>query len=233
MSARRSVSFARTLWMSVVASKPPQARRIGISSTPSSTTPRTLFPTKVATASWTIPDLVTLMIRDGIEPKFVGSSGVRTAYFTNIASFSSFSEVLSATQLVELLNEYLSTMTHIFIAEGGTLDKYEGDAILAFFGTPIEQPDHAARAVRVALGMQQALAQLRDKWRAEGDKWPDLVHNMRMRIGISSGDIVVGNMGSTMRMDYTMMGDVVNTAARLEAAAKQYGVYILCTTETL
>jgi len=179
------------------------------------------------------PELVTMMVRDGIEPKLGGSLGIRTAYFTDIASFSSFSEVLSATQLVELLNEYLSTMTDILVAEGGTLDKYEGDAIVAFFGAPIAQPDHAARAVRVALKMQRALAQLREKWHAEGDKWPALVRQMRMRIGLSSGEIVTGNMGSTMRMNYTMMGDVVNTAARLEAAAKQYGVYLLCTTETL
>ena len=179
------------------------------------------------------PELVTMMVRDGIEPRLGGSSGVRTAYFTDIASFSSFSEVLSATQLVDLLNEYLSAMTNILVAEGGTLDKYEGDAIVAFFGAPIAQPDHAARAVRVALEMQHALARLREKWHAEGDKWPDLVRQMRMRIGISSGEIVTGNMGSTMRMNYTMMGDVVNTAARLEAAAKQYGVYILCTSETL
>src|SRR5215510_13985277 len=91
----------------------------------------------------------------------------------------------------------------------------------------------AARDVRVALEMQHALARLRQKWHAEGDKWPELVHQMRMRIGISSGEIVTGNMGSTMRMNYTMMGDVVNTAARLEAAAKQYGSYILCITNTL
>jgi adenylate cyclase len=179
------------------------------------------------------PELVTMMVRDGIEPRLGGSSGMRTAYFTDIASFSSFSEVLSATQLVELLNEYLSAMTNILLAEGGTLDKYEGDAIVAFFGAPIAQPDHAARAVRVAIEMQYALVRLRQKWHAEEDKWPDLVRQMRMRIGISSGEIVTGNMGSTMRMNYTMMGDVVNTAARLEAAAKQYGVYILCTTETL
>lgn len=187
-------------------------------------------------STYVSPELVTMMVRDGIEPKLGGSSGIRTAYFTDIQSFSSFSEVLSATQLVELLNEYLSEMTDLLVAEGGTLDKYEGDAVVAFFGAPIAQSDHAARAVRVALGMQQGLAQLRQKWRAEGDKWPDLVHNMRMRIGIASGDIVIGNMGSMgamKRMNYTMMGDVVNTAARLEAASKQYGIYIQCTVETL
>jgi len=118
------------------------------------------------------PELVNMMVTGGIEPRLGGSSGLRTAYFTDIASFSSFSEVLNATQLVELLNEYLSAMTDILVAEGGTLDKYEGDAIVAFFGAPIVQDDHAARAVRVALQMQAALAQLRDKWRLEGDKWP-------------------------------------------------------------
>ncbi len=179
------------------------------------------------------PELVSIMVRDGIEPKLGGSSGTRTAYFTDIASFSSFSEVLSATQLVELLNEYLTVMTDILLAEGGTLDKYEGDAIVAFFGAPIEQPDHAARALRVALRMQEGLAELRQRWRTEGDKWPELVQHMRMRIGVNSGDIVTGNMGSTMRMNYTMMGDVVNTAARLEASAKQYGIYIQCTRQAL
>lgn len=179
------------------------------------------------------PALVNILVTQRITPALGGSSGDRTAYFTDIASFSSFSEVLTATQLVELLNEYLSAMTNLLVEAGGTLDKYEGDAIVAFFGAPIAQPDHALRAVRVALGMQLTLDGLRAKWQGEGDKWPALVHDMRMRIGMASGDIVIGNMGSTMRMDYTMMGDVVNTAARLEAAAKQYGVYILCTTKTL
>jgi adenylate cyclase len=179
------------------------------------------------------PELIEQMVQSKTEPKLGGSAGNRTAYFTDIASFSSFSEQLSAERLVELLNEYLTAMTDLLLAEGGTLDKYEGDAIVAFFGAPVEQEDHAARALRVALGMQRELAHLRDKWTAEGDKWPEIVKQMRMRIGVSSGDIVTGNMGSTMRMNYTMMGDVVNTAARLEASAKQYGIYIQCTKETL
>jgi adenylate cyclase len=81
--------------------------------------------------------------------------------------------------------------------------------------------------------MQEELGGLREKWASEGEKWPELVHEMRMRIGINSGDIVTGNMGSKMRMNYTMMGDVVNTAARLEASAKQYGIYIQVTKQTL
>jgi adenylate cyclase len=168
-----------------------------------------------------------------VEPELGGKSGVHTAYFTDIASFSSFSEVLRATALVDLLLEYLTAMTDILQAEQGTLDKYEGDAIVAFFGAPVPLEDHAIRAVRTAVSMQQELARLRQKWASEGDKWPALVRHMRMRIGIHSGEFVTGNMGSTQRMNYTMMGDVVNTAARLEASAKQYGVYIHCTTETL
>jgi adenylate cyclase len=184
-------------------------------------------------ATYLSPELIEQMVQSKTEPKLGGSSGIRTAYFTDIASFSSFSEKLSAERLVELLNEYLTAMTDILLAEGGTLDKYEGDAIVAFFGAPLELPDHATRALRVALGMQGALSHLRKKWTDEGDKWDEVVKQMRMRVGISSGNIVTGNMGSIMRMNYTMMGDVVNTAARLEASAKQYGIYIQCTTETL
>jgi len=168
-----------------------------------------------------------------VEPALGGKAGVHTAYFTDIASFSSFSEVLSATRLVDLLLEYLTAMTDILQAEHGTLDKYEGDAIVAFFGAPVPLEDHAARALRTAFKMQQELARLREQWTREGDTWPDIVKQMRMRIGIHSGEFVTGNMGSRQRMNYTMMGDVVNTAARLEAAAKQYGIYIQCTTDTL
>jgi adenylate cyclase len=168
-----------------------------------------------------------------VEPALGGKAGVHTAYFTDIASFSSFSEVLSATRLVDLLLEYLTTMTDILQAEHGTLDKYEGDAIVAFFGAPVPLEDHAARALRTALKMQQELARLREQWTREGDKWPDIVKQMRMRIGIHSGEFVTGNMGSRQRMNYTMMGDVVNTASRLEAAAKYYGISIQCTTDTL
>ncbi len=179
------------------------------------------------------PGLIEEMVRTKTAPKLGGSSGIRTAYFTDIASFTTFSEILSPTQLVALLNEYLSPMTDILLHEGGTLDRYDGDGIVAFFGDPIPRADHALRALRTALSMQQALADLRAKWRAEGDKWPDLVQQMRMRIGISSGEFVTGNMGSTLHMNYSMHGDAVNTAARLETSAKQYGVNIHCLAHTL
>ncbi|MFZ4713652.1 MAG: CHASE2 domain-containing protein [Bacteriovoracaceae bacterium] len=181
---------------------------------------------KAAFGNYISPELIDMMYQSGEAPKLGGDAGIRTAFFTDIQGFSTFSEKLSATKLVELLNEYLTVMTDILIEEQGTLDKYEGDAIIAFFGAPMPLPDHAQRAVRVSLKMQAALAELRLKWTSEGDKWPVIVHNMRMRIGINTGEIVTGNMGSKMRMNYTMMGDSVNLAARLEESAKQYGIFI-------
>jgi adenylate cyclase len=180
---------------------------------------------KSAFGNYISPELIDEMYESGEAPKLGGDCGVRTAFFTDIQGFSTFSEKLGAVKLVELLNEYLTVMTDLLIAERGTLDKYEGDAIIAFFGAPMPLPDHATRAIRVACQMQEQLLLLRKKWQSEGDKWPQIVHDMRMRIGVNSGEIVTGNMGSKMRMNYTMMGDSVNLAARLEEAAKQYGIF--------
>ena len=184
-------------------------------------------------STYVSPELIDQMYETKQMPELGGESGIRTAYFTDIASFSAFSEILTASKLVELLNEYLTTMTDILLEQQGTLDKYEGDAIVAFFGAPIYLEDHSYRGCLVALQMQEQLAELREKWASEGDKWPDLVPQMRMRIGINTGEIVTGNMGSRTRMNYTMIGDVVNTAARLEASAKQYGIYVQTTLSTL
>jgi adenylate cyclase len=205
-------------------------------------------------SSYLAPELINEMISKRTMPELGGEARLITAFFTDIQNFSEFSEKLTAVQLVELLNEYLSAMTDILIAEKGTLDKYEGDAIIAFFGAPIKISDHALRACRVALAMQKMNNDLRKKWSNEkiqpaapsrntknipddqwipGDKWPIAVHKMQTRIGINTGEIVVGNMGSSMRMNYTMMGDAVNTAARLEAGAKQYGIYTAVSDFTL
>jgi len=178
------------------------------------------------------PDLINQMYKKQSKPTLGGDIGLRTAFFTDIRGFSSISEELSATDLVELLNEYLSEMTDILLKNKGTLDKYEGDAILAMFGAPITMLNHADMAINTAIEMQNKLNDLRIKW-SKSDKWPTSVHNMFMRVGISSGNFVVGNMGSSLRMDYTMMGDVVNTAARLESAAKGYGIGNCCDIKTL
>lgn len=191
------------------------------------------------------PELIDIMYNSKVQPQLGGESGIFTAFFTDIQGFSTFSEKLTATQVVELLNEYLTAMTDILLEEQGTLDKYEGDAIIAFFGAPLKTTEHAFYACKAAIRMQDKLEDLKAKWRQErstenrnvkslpdeewapGDKWPKIVHDMRMRIGINVGEIVVGNMGSKTRMNYTMMGDPVNLAARLESGAKQYGVYTL------
>lgn len=173
------------------------------------------------------PALIQEMLDKEIKPKLGGVKSELTAYFTDIAGFSTFSEkIADPTRLVELLNEYLGAMTDILLANRGTLDKYEGDAIIAFFGAPMKLPNHAQSACETAVAMQEKLLELRKRWVEEKDKWPTPVKEMHMRIGINSGEIVTGNMGSQVRKNYTMMGDAVNLAARLESAAKQYGAYI-------
>ena len=178
------------------------------------------------------PELIDQMFDAKEEPSLGGEEGYHTAFFTDIQSFSAFSEKLSATDLVELLNDYLTEMTNILLDNKGTLDKYIGDAIVAFYGAPAPVDDHEYWACLTAVKMQEGLAELRAKWQGEGDRWPEIVHHMQNRIGINTGPMVTGNMGSTMRMNYTMMGDTVNLAARLEASAKQYGVYIQVAEET-
>jgi adenylate cyclase len=178
------------------------------------------------------PELIDQMFDAKEEPSLGGEEGLHTAFFTDIQSFSGFSEKLTAGDLVELLNDYLTEMTDILLDNKGTLDKYIGDAIVAFYGAPAPVNNHEYWACLTAVKMQERLAELREKWQAEGDRWPEIVHHMQNRIGINTGKMVTGNMGSAMRMNYTMMGDTVNLAARLEASAKQYGVYIQVAEET-
>ena len=149
------------------------------------------------------PDLIDQMFDEKKEPKLGGDLGYHSMLFSDIASFSTFSEKLKAESLLGLLNEYLTAMTNILVDNKGTLDKYIGDAIVAFYGAPIEINNHEYRACITALNMEKKLSELRSKWKSEGDKWPDIVHNMQHRIGINAGKIVVGNMGSKMKMNYT------------------------------
>ena len=166
-------------------------------------------------------------------PELGGESGIRTAFFSDIESFSRISEQLNASGLVELLNEFLSEQTEILIQNNGTLDKYEGDAILAFFGAPIYYEDHARQAIDTGIELHENLHLLKKRWKKQKNKWPEDVMNMNMRIGINTGEMVTGNMGSKLHMNYTMMGEVVNLASRLETAAKFYGVYFHSTYKTL
>lgn len=149
-----------------------------------------------------------------------------TIFFSDIEGFTTLAEGMSPLDVVSLLNEYLTAMTDIIFEFNGLLDKYEGDAIMAVFGAPVDQVDHATRACRCALKNQKVLNQLRVKWHQEGK--PEI----RVRIGINTGNVVVGNMGSTMRFDYTVIGDNVNLAARLETANKIFNSGILVSEST-
>jgi adenylate cyclase len=182
-------------------------------------------------ATYVSPALVDKMVKSGEEPKLGGVEEEITAYFSDIEKFSSFSEQLNPQQLVELMNEYLTACTDIVQAEGGTLDKYIGDAVVAMYGAPLVLPNHGHRAVVAALRVHRRCDELRVKWKSEQVEkgWPDIVTNLQTRIGLNVGRAVVGNMGSHTRFNYTMMGDTVNLAARMESGAKAYGVYTLVT----
>ena len=141
--------------------------------------------------------------------------------FSDVAGFTTISEKLTPTELVHLLNEYLTAMTDIIMKYDGIIDKYEGDAIMAEFGAPLPDELHAQKACYAALEMQEKLVEMRVKLKKEGR--PEL----RARAGINSGQVVLGNMGSQSVFDYTVMGDNVNLASRLEGANKEYGSYIM------
>lgn len=176
---------------------------------------------KNAFSTYLAPSVVKQLIESPESLELGGEERDITAFFSDVQGFTSISETLTPTQLVELLNEFLTEMTDIILQNEGTVDKFEGDAIIAFFGAPNLLSDHATRACRAAAQMQNRLDELRHKW--ESKARPPL----KMRIGMNSGPAVVGNMGSASRMDYTMMGDMVNTAARLEGVNKIYGTYTL------
>ncbi len=155
-----------------------------------------------------------------------GEKRQMTAFFSDIASFSTFSEKMSPEELVHFLNDYLTAMSDIIMEMGGTIDKYEGDAIIAFFGAPLLMEDHALRCVRAALAQQKKLDELRPVWINAG--YPAI----SVRMGLNSGDMVVGNMGTGQHMNYTIMGDNVNLASRLEGVGKVYRTRILISGET-
>ena len=149
-----------------------------------------------------------------------------TAFFSDVAGFSSISEKLNSVELAAVLNEYLSAMTIILKEHEGVLDKYIGDAIVGIFNAPVEVEQHALKAVLASLGMQDRLRELRASWTKDNRYIPE-VREMQFRIGLNTGPAKVGFMGTDALASYTMMGDTVNLAARLEAAGKDYGVTIL------
>ncbi len=176
---------------------------------------------KSAFSTYLAPSVVKQLLDSPEKLELGGQQKEITAFFSDVEGFTKISEKLSATELVDLLNEFLTDMTDIILHHKGTVDKFEGDAIIAFFGAPNDLENQAETAVRASIDMQMKLVEKRAVWKKEGRD------ELKMRIGLCTGPAVVGNMGSASRMDYTMMGDTVNTAARLEGVNKIYGIYSL------
>ena len=178
-------------------------------------------------AYYLAPAVIEKMMASNKPPALVGEMRNVTLYFSDIANFSSFSEGISASDLVLAMNQYFSAMTDIIEECGGFVDKYIGDAIVAVFGAPLDDPDHAANAVRAALRCAARLGEL-DRTAAAFQG-----HILRQRIGLNSGEALVGNIGSHRRFNYTVMGDMVNVASRLEGANKFFGTTVIASETTM
>jgi adenylate cyclase len=173
------------------------------------------------------PELVDKMAEDPEKYSMAGKKETLTVLFSDVVGFTSISERLSPQDLAAFINEYLTSMSQVIREEGGTLDKYIGDAIMAFWGAPVPDANHATRGVVAALRMQRGLLDLREAFARKG--WPSI----SIGIGLSTGEMTVGDMGSQVRKAYTVMGDTVNLGSRLEGITRQYGVGILVSQETV
>lgn len=183
---------------------------------------------KKAFSTYLSKDVVNQIIKDPSKLALGGDEKNITFLFTDIESFSTLSEMITPTEVVSLLNKYLTALSDIVLTEQGTIDKSIGDAIVSFFGAPIEYENHAERALTVAICMKQADAILNKELLANNESpMPLLTH-----IAINTGKMVVGNMGTDTKMNYTIMGNDVNLTSRLEGVNKVYGTWILATEKT-
>ncbi len=178
-------------------------------------------------ALYLAPEVIETMVASGKMPVLGGEMRNVTMFFSDLSGFSSIAETMTPGELVTLMNEYLSAMTDIIEAHGGYVDKYIGDSIVAMFGAPADDPAHACNAVRAALECHKKLAEL------NADNPAFAGHGLSHRIGLNSGEAVVGNIGSRRRFNYTVMSDTVNVASRLEGANKYYGTAIMASETTM
>ncbi|OUD14695.1 adenylate/guanylate cyclase domain-containing protein [Thioflexithrix psekupsensis] len=173
------------------------------------------------------PELVDEMSRDPSSFNMRGENRDMTVLFSDVRGFTTISEGLEPQELSELMNEFLTPMTRIIHEQRGTIDKYMGDAIMAFWGAPLRDEKHARHALDAAMGMVQTLEAMQPQFKARG--WPEI----KVGVGLNSGPMNVGNMGSQFRIAYTVMGDAVNLGSRLEGLTKQYGVQIIASETTV
>lgn len=167
------------------------------------------------------PTVMEHLLEDPGRLQLGGEEKELSVLFLDIAGFTSFSEKMAPHDLVDLLNQHFTQMSRIIQEEGGIIDKFQGDAIMAEFGAPIHTPDHADRAVSAALKMLERIKEMQRLWKGKG------VHELTCRVGINTGKMIIGNMGSDQVFDYTVIGDSVNLASRLESANKYYGTRLM------
>jgi adenylate cyclase len=178
-------------------------------------------------SSYVSPKMVAELVKDPDKAKLGGERKQLTVLFSDVRGFTAYSEQHQPEEVVAMLNEYMKAMTEVIFRWDGTLDKFVGDAIMVFWGAPLDQPHHAELAIRCSLHMRKRLGELQEKWRAEGREILDV------GIGINSGEMVVGNMGAEgKKMDYTVIGDNVNLGARVESLTRHYNASILITEST-
>ncbi|MGZ8903686.1 MAG: CHASE2 domain-containing protein, partial [Methylobacter sp.] len=173
------------------------------------------------------PELVEQMSQSDEEFSLKGESREMTVLFSDVRGFTTISEGMEPQELCELINDILTPVTRVIHEHKGTIDKYIGDAIMAFWGAPMQNPQHASYAVRAGLAILQALTTIQKDFKAKG--WPEV----DIGIGLNTGKMSVGNMGSQFRIAYTIMGDAVNLGSRLEGLTKQYGVKMIVSESTL
>lgn len=178
-------------------------------------------------AFYLAPEIIETMVASGKMPELGGEMRNVTMFFSDLSGFSSIAEKMTPGELVRLMNEYLSAMTDIIESHGGYVDKYIGDSIVAMFGAPADDPAHARNAVRAALKCHEKLKELNAGNAAFAGR------GLSHRIGLNSGEAVVGNIGSRRRFNYTVMSDTVNVASRLEGANKYYGTAIMASEATV
>jgi adenylate cyclase len=172
------------------------------------------------------PDVVTQLVSQPGRLTLGGETRELTVMFADVAGFTTLAEGRDPGEVVSLMNECFEQLTGVIQAEGGTVDKFIGDAVMAFWNAPVAQPDHAARALRAARELLAAVARVNGSWASRG------LPSLGMRVGVATGPAVVGNVGSHTKFNYTVMGDTVNLASRVEGAAKVYGTNSLITEAT-
>lgn len=178
---------------------------------------------KIAFKHYLSPSVIEQIISDPSKLKLGGERKKISMFFSDLQGFTSISEKMSPENLTSLLNEYLTAMSNIILESGGTIDKYVGDAIVAFWNAPLSQENHGLQALNAAMKCQKTLNEMQNKI------YEKTGHKLYMRIGLNTGEAIVGNLGSLQRFDYTILGDSVNLTSRLEGLNKQFGTYTLCT----